>query len=214
MGKMRIAVFVEYLPPRLGSDRRIFEIMKRLSHEHETHFIVFPPFRVLLEKLQKDRNMLDLHSRNEVANINYGGICGHFVPISPKIAMMWKHSLTLAYFITSVAVFIKSLKILRKINPEAVVLNYPSPYTGLLGFLEGKLLKKPVVLDFNDLIAQYTINVLNLEKKSTKARMLVFVQQYLVKKAQMIIAPTFFALNTISESSCRSAIGSMLNFFS
>jgi glycosyltransferase involved in cell wall biosynthesis len=188
---LKIAAFVEYLPPRLGSDRRIFEIMKRLSHKHEIHFIVFPPFRVLLEKL-KNREILSLHSAKETSCVNHEGINGHFIPISPRIAMMWQHSLIIAYSLTFVSVLLKSSKILKKINPDIVVLNYPSPYTGLLGFLEGKLLKKPVVLDFNDLIAQYTINLLNLKKNSLKARMLVFVQQYLVKKVQMVIAPTFF----------------------
>jgi len=41
---MKVAAFVEYLPPKLGSDRRIFEIMKRLTSEHEVHFVVFPCF--------------------------------------------------------------------------------------------------------------------------------------------------------------------------
>jgi len=200
MRKMKVAVFVEYLPPRLGSDRRIFEIMKRLSHEHEIHFIVFPPFRVLLGRLQKDRDVLNLHSRMEAACVNYEGICGHFIPIFPKIATMWKHSFSMAFFMTLVSVFLASLKILRNINPEVVVLNYPSPYTGLLGFLEGRLLKKPVVLDFNDLIAQYTINLLNLKKNSIKARMLMLIQQYLVKKAQMVIAPTGFIKKYIASS--------------
>jgi len=69
----------------------------------------------------------------------------------------------------------------------------------LLGLLEGKLMKKPVVLDFNDLIAQYTINLLNLKKTSFKARMLLFVQQYIAKRAQMVIAPTFFIKKYITS---------------
>jgi glycosyltransferase involved in cell wall biosynthesis len=195
---MRIIVFVEYLPPRLGSDRRIFEIMKRLSRRHAIHFIVFPPFRALLEKI-KNREVPSLNSPKEAPCVNHEGINGHFVPISPKIATMWQHSLIIAYSLTLMSVFVKSLKILKKINPDVVVLNYPSPYTGLLGLLEGKLMKKPVVLDFNDLIAQYTINILNLKKTSFKARVLLFVQQYIAKRVQIVIAPTFFIKKYITS---------------
>jgi len=82
--------------------------------------------------------------------------------------------------------------ILRKINPDVIVLNYPSPHTGLLGLLEGKLLKKPVVLDFNDLIAQYSRALLNLKRDSFKAKLLILVQDYIVKNSAKIVAPTRF----------------------
>lgn len=188
---LKIAAFVEYFPPRLGSDRRIFEIMKRLSRKHEIYFVVFPPFRALQGKLL-NKELLNLHSPKGTTSVSNEGINGHFISISPKIFMLWHHSLMMAYSLTFVSVFTKSLKIIKKINPDIIVLNYPSPYTGLLGFLEGKLLKKPIVLDFNDLIAQYTINLLNLKKDNLKARFLMLIQHFLIKKAQMIVAPTFF----------------------
>lgn len=190
--KMRIAVFVEYLPPRLGSDRRIFEIMKRLVHKHEIHFVVFPPFRELLKKSSQSNANVGRNSRTETKTINIESIHGHFISIPSIIAPIWRRSLIIAYCLTSALVFLKSARVMRKINPDIVVLNYPSPYTGLLGFLEGKLWNKPIVLDFNDLIAQYTINLLSIKKASFKAKILVFVQQYLVKNSQKTITPTHF----------------------
>jgi len=189
---MRIAVFVEYLPPKMGSDRRIFEIMKRLSHKHEVHFIIFPPVRILLNNTPKNKDKFHLHLQRKTVTENHEGIIGHFISIPTKISLMWQYSVVVGYLLTSILIFIKTSKILRKVKPNIIVLNYPSPYTGLLGFLEGKLWKKPVVLDFNDLIAQYTISLLNLKKNSFKAKLLILIQHYIIKKSQKIIVPTQF----------------------
>lgn len=191
MRRMKIAVFVEHLPPKMGSDRRIFEIMKRLTFAHEIHFIVFPSVRKLLNKM-KNENKSDLHSLEERRIIDQSGITGHFVQIPTIMAMIWQHSIVIAYFFTSIIIFLSTMRILKKVNPNIIVLNYPSPYTGLLGFLEGKFWKKPVVLDFNDLIAQYTANLLNFKKNSFKAKILLLFQHYLAKKSQKVIAPTRF----------------------
>jgi glycosyltransferase involved in cell wall biosynthesis len=192
MSRMKVTVFVEYFPPKLGSDRRIFEIMKRLSKKHEIHFVVFPPFRTLTENSNQSRNTFDNSNSSLKENAVYEGINGHFVSIPSKVTLMWQRSLILAYCMTSVIVFLKTVRIMRKINSDIVVLNYPSPYTGLLGFFEAKLWRKPVVLDFNDLIAQYLINLLKLRKDSLKARILILVQHLLAKASSEVVAPTEF----------------------
>jgi len=192
MSTMKVTVFVEYFPPKLGSDRRIFEIMKRLSKKHEIHFIVFPPFRTLTESSNQSGNTFDSSSSSLKENAVYEGINGHFVSIPSKVTLMWQRSLILAYCMTSVLVFLKTVRIMRKINSDIVVLNYPSPYTGLLGFFEAKLWRKPVILDFNDLIAQYLIILLKLRKDSLKARILILVQHLLAKASSEVVAPTEF----------------------
>jgi glycosyltransferase involved in cell wall biosynthesis len=90
------------------------------------------------------------------------------------------------------SVFLKSFRILRKIDPDVIVLNYPSPYTGLLGFLEGKLLRKSIVVDFNDLIAQYIGALLNLDQGSLTAKLLVLAQGFIVRNSDKTIVPTRF----------------------
>jgi len=191
---MRIAVFVEYLPPRLGSDRRIFEIMKRLSDKHEIHFIIFPPFRELRNKPKQnnERPPSDFHNKDLTT---CEGINGHTLSISRKIALLWQHSLVIGYCLTAMSLFLKSTKLLRKIDPDIIVLNYPSPHTGLLGLLTGKLWHKPVILDFDDLIAQYTAALLNINKNSFKAKLLILVQDYIAKNTHKIVAPTHFIKN-------------------
>jgi len=195
MRKMKVLAFVEYLPPKLGSDRRIFEIMKRLAGRHEVHFVVFPPFRELRDKSFLDKRSSRAHSRGEDVIVCCEGISGHLVSVPSRVSQLWQHSLIAAYLVTVISVFLKSFRILRKIDPDVIVLNYPSPYTGLLGFLEGKLWRKKVVVDFNDLIAQYSSTLLNLDKDSITAKLLVLVQRFIVRNSDKMIAPTRFLRN-------------------
>lgn len=195
MRGMKIAVFVEYLPPKLGSDRRIFEIMKRISPKYEIHFIVLPPIRILSGRIQGNEDIDHLRLQKKTATEKYAGITGHFVSLPPRIAAIWRHSF-LAAAILSLPWLLKDVtRTLVKVRPDIVVLNYPSPYTGLLGLAMGKLLRRPVVLDFNDLIAQYTIELFNLKKSSFKAKLLVLAQQHIARSSQKVTAPTHFVRN-------------------
>jgi len=189
---MKIAAFVEYMPPKLGSDRRIFEIMKRLTSEHEVHFVVFPPFRELRDKSFLDRQNSQTRSSDDNGIVRCEGITGHLIPSSSWLSPLWQHSLMVAYFVTSISVFLKSFRVLRKIDPDVIVLNYPSPYTGLLGFLAGKLCRKKIVADFNDLIAQYSRALLKLESDSLAAKLLLLVQRFIVKNSDKTITATRF----------------------
>jgi glycosyltransferase involved in cell wall biosynthesis len=193
--KMKVLAFVEYLPPKLGSDRRIFELMKRMAIKNEVHFAVFPPFRELRDKSYMEKQATQSHSHDGRAVIRYEGIFEHSVRLSPRVSLLWQHSLIAAYFVTAISVFFSSFTILRNIDPDVIVLNYPSPYTGLLGFLEGKLWRKKVVADFNDLIAQYSSVLLNIDPKSLTAKLLVQVQRFVVRNSDRTIAPTRFIKN-------------------
>lgn len=201
MTDMRMAVFVEYFPPRMGSDRRIFELMRRLSQQHEIHFIIFPPIRMLINVAEKGITKQHISTKKR---LTCKGIIGHYVRVPSFIASMWRLSIITAYLLTAPLLIIKSIKILAELKPDAIILNYPSPYTGLLGFIAGKLWRKPIIVDFNDLIAQYTINLLHLKKDRFKAKMLIQVQNYIIRKSEKIVAPTFFlkkyvVANGISE---------------
>ena len=186
---MRIAVFVEFFPPNLGSDRRIYEIMTRLSTKHEIHFFVLPPFRMLSGKISSPQHYL--HSQHWEIIRKREGITAHYLSVSPLLSKLWKKSYALAYLLTMCSLFFKALKATKRIDPETIVLNYPSVYTGILGFVIGKkLLRKPVLLDFNDLIAQYTLRLLGFGSQSLTARFFVFAQNFIVRNSDKIIAPT------------------------
>jgi len=192
---VKILAFVEYFPPKLGSDRRIYEMMKRLPGDHEIHFIVVPPFRMLTGKLSLKEGSFQLHFRKKEKIMMHNGIVGHFISLPRLFLRLWDFSYGIAYLLTLVWLFPKVVKSVVKINPEVIVLNYPSVYTGVLGFLAAKLLRKFVLVDFNDLIAQYTVNLLGLKKNSFTARMLVLAQSFIVKKSDKVVATTSFIKN-------------------
>lgn len=188
---MKIAVFVEYFPPKLGSDRRIYELMKRLSSKHEIHFIVVPPFRLLCGRLVK-KGTLDYHLRDKDTVKICEGIIAHFIQIPKVTVRFWKRSYEVGYLLTLTFLLPKVIRAIKRLDPEIIVLNYPSVYTGFLGFITGKLLGKFVLVDFNDLIAQYTIDFLNLEKSSLTANLIRFIQNFIVKNSWRVIATTNF----------------------
>jgi len=186
---MRIAVFVEFFPPNLGSDRRIYELMTRLSKRHQIHFLVLPPFRLLSGEVSSPQSRY--HFQKKEIIVLQKGIMAHYIPTSRFMLNLWGESHILAYVLTLVSVFLNAFKSIRKINPEIVILNYPSIYTGMLGFLIGKkLLAKSVFVDFSDLIAQYTIHLLNFRPRSFASWFCILIQDFIVKNSDKIIVTT------------------------
>jgi glycosyltransferase involved in cell wall biosynthesis len=171
----------------MGSDRRIYELMRRLVRKHEIHFLVIPSFRELC-------GMLGLEASNSRKRntYTYEGIIGHRVEISNIVKKLWRKSLILAYALSMILLFPKVIRKLIEVNSEIIILNYPSVYTGLLGFFAAKFLRRPCVVDFNDLIAQYTIYLLDLEKSSFIGRAIVIIQDFIVRNSDVIVAPTSF----------------------
>jgi glycosyltransferase involved in cell wall biosynthesis len=131
-------------------------------------------------------------------------ITAHYVPISGALLRLWEKFYPLAYVLTMFSLFFKVLRSLRKTNPESIVLNYPSVYTGILGFIIGrKLLRRPVLLDFNDLIAQYASHLLNLGSQSTVAKLFVLIQDFIVGNSDKVIAPTNYIKEYASKLGVR-----------
>ena len=185
---MRIVVIVEYFPPRMGSDRRIYELMKRITRKNKIHFLTIPSFHELRGTLQT-KNCDTFSTLNSYVQED---INAYRIEIPNILRKLWKKSLKLAYLLSMFLFTLKTLKKIVEINPEIIVLNYPSVHTGLLGFFAAKILRKPCVVDFNDLIAQYTIRLLKLDNKSFVSKMIIFVQDLIVKNSEVIIAPTNF----------------------
>ena len=189
---MRLLVFVEYFPPKLGSDRRIYEIMKRISKTNEIHFIAMPPFRWLSGKFLPEEGKFRFHLQKNDIIEKINGITTHFCRIPRSILKLWKISYKLAFFPTLILLFPRILVAVRKIDPDVVVLNYPSIYTGFLGLITGKILGKKILLDFSDLIAQYTTDFLNLKRNGLIATFIINVQNFIAKSSDKIVAPTNF----------------------
>jgi len=189
---MKLVVFVEYFPPRLGSDRRIYEIMKRISKTNEIHFVVMPPFRLLSGRFLPEEGKFKFHLQKSDIVEKIDGITAHFSRIPRLILKLWKISYRFAFFPTLIMLFPRILVAVRKINPDVVILNYPSIYTGFLGLITGKMLGNKILLDFNDLIAQYTTDFLDLKRNGLMASFIIGIQNFIAKSSDKIIAPTNF----------------------
>jgi len=171
----------------MGSDRRIYELTKRISGKHKINFILIPSFYELQGVLKTEN-----HNTNATYTHTYGGIVACRLGLPIMVRKLWRKSLKLAYLFSMVLFIPKAIKKLIEINPEIIILNYPSVHTGMLGFFAAKVLRKPCVVDFNDLIAQYTIRLLNTKETSLLGRAIVFVQDFIVKNSSIVVAPTNF----------------------
>ncbi len=193
---LKIATFVEFCPPRLGSDRRIFELLSRLDQTKDVHFVVFPPGRAFLGLVPFPHE----HRRETSARIGRN-LCAHYLSVPSFLQRKWSNFL-LGYLSVVLFVFPKAVRKLKTINPDIIVLNYPSAYTGLCGFLIGRILRKKIITEFNDIIAYYTIGLFS-DRVSTKANsekaftgvlrnVLVLVQNYIVRHADLATALTTY----------------------
>ena len=200
-GHLRIAVFVEHFPPRMGSDRRIYELMKPLAKKHEISFVCVPSFRELNGMIQPKNPNASTSVRDLFV---HGGIIGHYVEIPSVLRMLWKKSIALAYVFSMMFLAFKTINALKKINPHVIMLNYPSVYTGLLGFLAAKSLRRSSVVDFNDLIAQYTLDLLNMRKSSILGKLIIRIQDLIVKSSDVVVAPTNYIKNYALKRGARS----------
>jgi len=184
---LRIAVLAEFFPPRMGSDRRIYELLRRLIEKNEIHFLSIPPFRELCGMLNSETS-----DPYEVSGCVHEGITTHRIKVPRIIKDLWRKSLKLAY-ISSMALLIPRVIIeLVKVNPEIIILNYPSVYTGVLEFFAAKFLRRPCVVDFSDLIAQYSMTLLNVKKVSLMGIIILSIQNYIVRRSDVVVTPNDF----------------------
>jgi glycosyltransferase involved in cell wall biosynthesis len=160
--------------------------MIRLNKQkYVINFIVLPPFRKMKNGIKGTTHIQD--KENKIENINV-----YYIQIPRIMNRLWKIDYRIAYLLTFPFLLLKTLKIASKVNPNTIICNYPSIYTGLLGWIVGKLLMRTIVIDFNDLIAQYTIQLLDLKKTSFTAQLLIFIQNFLLKNSNKIITVTHY----------------------
>lgn len=171
----------------MGSDRRIYELARRNTKKHQINFILVPSFHELTGAL-KERITKENENKPYINN----GIVVYPLEIPKSVKKLARRSLEATYMLTVILLIFKALKTLITVKPKIIILNYPSVYTGLLGFFSAKVLRKICVVDFNDLIAQYTILLLNIKRESPIAKIILFVQNFIVKNSDMVITATNF----------------------
>ena len=190
--KRRIAVIAEYFPPRLGADRRIFELMKRLSKKYDIHFITLPPSYTLFIR------KIDSYDKKE-HEVLCEGMSGHRLGLPKLISKFWTKSFLIAFVVTEIYLCLQMLKKMAQLKPGIVIINDTSAYTGLLGFICSKIMNKKLLVDYNDLMGLYTIELIgkrvNGLLQTILRRILVLVEDTLVRHGWKVTAITVFIKN-------------------
>ena len=195
MMKRRIAVIAEYFPPRLGSDRRIFELMKRLSKKFDIHFITLPPsYTLFIRKIES-------HSEEEraPAQVSYEGMRGHRLDLPNTVSRLWTKSFLVAFVVTEIYLCFQMLKEMVRLRPHMVIINDTSVYTGLVGFVCSRIMNKKLLVDYNDLMGLYTFELIGKKVNGLLqrilGRMLILVEDILVRYGWKVTAITVFIKN-------------------
>lgn len=190
--KKRIVVIAEYFPPRLGGDRRIFELMKRLAKKYDIHFITLPPSYTLFIR------KMDSYNREE-NQLLCEGIRGHRLGLPKLVWKLWTKSFLFAFAVTVIYLCLQMIKKTVQLKPDIVIINNTSVYTGLLGFLCSKIMNKKLLVEYNDLQALYTIELVRKRVNgfllATLGRILVLVEDIIVRHGWRVTAITDFIKN-------------------
>jgi glycosyltransferase involved in cell wall biosynthesis len=185
----KIVVIVEYFPPRLGGDRRIYELMRRLSGKYDIHFLILPPSYTLFIK-----RIDSYHSKDEC--FSYEGMTGHRFALPQFLLSAWSKSFFLSFALTLPYLCFQTIKKTAKLQPDFIIINNTSVYTGLIGFISSKVLRKKLLTEYNDLQALYTIELIRSKVGKSLlpvlARMLVLNEDIIVKYSWKVTAITKF----------------------
>jgi glycosyltransferase involved in cell wall biosynthesis len=201
--KRRIAVIAEYFPPRLGSDRRIFELMKRLSQKYDIHFITLPPSYTLFIRKIDPR-------AEEEHELTYEKMRGHRLSLPNLVSKLWVYNFLVAFTVTEIYLFFQMLKEMIRIRPNMIIVNDTSVYTGLLGFVCSKVMNKKLLVDYNDLMGLYTFQLIGKKVngllQKVLGRMLILAEDILVKHGWKVTAITDFISKYSSTRNVRKDI--------
>jgi glycosyltransferase involved in cell wall biosynthesis len=201
--KKRVVVVAEYFPPRLGADRRIFELTRRLSKKYNIHFVILPPsYTLLIRKIDS--------SDEEKIEVQYEGMSGHRIRLPRLISRFWTRSFLVAFALTEIYLCFQLLKKIIQLKPHIVIVDHTSVYTGLLGFVCSKIANKKLLVDYNDLMGLYTMELvgkkMNRPLQLILGQILILIEDTLVRYAWKVTTITAFMRNYASFRNVRKDI--------
>ncbi len=177
---MRLLTVVEYFPPVLGHDLRIYELSRRMPPGWEVHFLVLPSVRRLLIGDRTDN----------VPTAQDGHVVQHRVTVPRWFEPCWRRNWVFAYLFSLAPLLFHTARAAKKAKPDLVVANYPSPYTGLLAYVVSRLRSVPYVVDFCDDIAAYFEVIVPGRYPSLLNRVARSVQDFLIRGSAVLPAVT------------------------
>jgi glycosyltransferase involved in cell wall biosynthesis len=185
--------FVEYFPPYLGSDRRIFELLRRMRSWRVVHIVV-PPLRALVGNCESRlSSYLDENFIQGAATGKQGGQDNElFSPVYLKIPRvlrgLWRSSPHVAYPVTLLLLILRAWRVMARLRPSVVILAHPSYLCGLAGGIAAKLLRLPVLLDYPDAWTPLACETARLDPESLVGRSLALIERFVARLADGVTA--------------------------
>ena len=190
MQRPRVAVFLEYFPPYMGSDRRIFELCKASQSAIDYLIIATPPLRFLA-----GRGDASLGSHRSMAPKNdkwvqESGLRGCKLGMPTSLESVWRHNVFVGYAISVFWYLAKAVSYTRKSGANMIVVAHPSYLTGVIGVTVARLLRRPVLLDCPDVWTPMVKEITGLPISSVRLRILYEIERWIAKAANAVIAAT------------------------
>ncbi len=147
-----VAVFAEYFPPYIGSDRRLFHLAQNLQR-WTPEYLITPPLRVITRRCEPALFSYANNFRGADSTVYFGGIRGSYLSVPSFVHHLYRCGglrLQLAYALSIPILVRKAMRRIATMRPAAVVVGHPSFITGVVGILCAKLARLPVLLDCPD----------------------------------------------------------------
>lgn len=175
----------EYFPPRLGGGRRLFEIMKRLSCKYDIRFIVVPPSYITF--IRKIESVTEKENQ-----IFCEDMIGYRIGLPRLVWKFWRKRFLLPYGLTMMYLLFKVMNKIIELKPCIIIIDAPSPYSGLLGVVCGKILNKKLLVEYNDMQAFYAVEMLESKVNMFVKNVLISIEDSIIKSGWKVTAISDF----------------------
>ncbi len=165
---VKLLALVERYPPALGSDRRIFELLRHLGEPFGITLLVLPP------SVGPPAGLATGQPDDRFRVVRLGA--NRRVPV-------------LSAVLGPLLSLIRAVVHRPVTDCDVVLANYPSISTGIAAWAIARLQDRPLVVDFCDLISQYTMDLLGLRSPLLRWG-LYRIQAFLLSQATGIILAT------------------------
>ena len=178
---------MEYWPAYMGSDKRIGFFAKHIAETADVSIVVYPPLRILAGYVESEtaQTLLRPHLANAATNPDQPTV--HYVKIPRLLPMLWKKNAAIAYVLTLLVCFFRSIKIFSTLSPDIMVLGHPSYLCGVLGMIQARITRRRLVLDYPDPWTELTVETMGWSQHSLRSTLLRGLETLVVKAADVVV---------------------------
>lgn len=190
-GSNRAVVFAEYFPPYMGSDRRIFDLVRHVKG-WAFEFAVVPPLRILGGRCEDAlEEYFKRHFIDGIVEDESGGIHGHYFLLPQWLMRAWRTlPLPVSYALTVPYLTLRAAAYLREKKPDLVVVAHPSYLCGAVALLASRLAGIPALLDYPDAWTPLAIETACIPPRGGTARVLGVLEALIARSATRIVSIT------------------------